>query len=96
MNHPSNESTEANHRYKLRNSSRRILRSTVSGNKKVTNKTGSKLKRVVKKGDTKEKKKGSKKKKKYKREKESRKKDLEKLGRLFPGSNMGTDILPVK
>jgi vacuolar-type H+-ATPase subunit H len=69
MNHPSNEPTETNYRYRLRNSSKRILRSTVSGNKKVANETGSKLKSVVKKGDTKEKKRGSKKKKKIVKEK---------------------------
>jgi hypothetical protein len=97
MNHPFNELIKANHRYRLRNSSRRILRSIVGENKKVANKTGSKLKGVVKKGDIKGKKRGlEKEEKRYKREKESRKEDLGRSGRLFPGSNMGTDILLVE
>jgi hypothetical protein len=69
MNHPSNEPTEANHRYRLRSSSRRILRSTIGRNKKVDNETGSKLKNIVKKGGAKEKKKGSKEKKRDVKEK---------------------------
>jgi hypothetical protein len=78
MNYPSNEPTEANYRYRLRNLSRRILRSTVGGNKKIANKTGSKLKSVVKKGDTKEKKRGSKEKKRDIKEKKRAAKKIQK------------------
>jgi hypothetical protein len=56
---------------------------TINGNKKIANKIGSKLKGIVKKKDTKKK-------------KENRKKDPKRSNRLFPGSNMRTDILPVK
>jgi hypothetical protein len=63
MNYSFNELIEANYRYRLRNSSRRILRSTVGGNKKIVNEIGSKLKDVVKKGGTKEKKRDIKEKK---------------------------------